>query len=336
MTVALLVGVDTPPLFLVLPVRAIVFCRDQAEDESNSRECETVDDDSEDKCCEHWGDRTTRQIANLTGDDAPNLHVSPLISLERHLCALHCSFPRTGATMQHQIIFLLTLTFVFMGFFCNTCSTSYPTRSSLASHYNRYHRHPIPDKAHVEEHFHPDLNGMHSLPSLSNQKLTLLQPSSLTPKAINAVPTISLTTLLLDPSIGAPSSLAQTSNSSSIHTRASSPQNHPSITFSTSLLLSVCSTEKQIRRAAFSAAMMSYWRPSTLSSLVRLRGPVSWCVTQARLTTTLHRGNDRSMSFTHGTSAKPTTQCLVIVTLLESSTRDRTSDGSKASVPTQI
>lgn len=64
----------------------------------------------------------------------------------------------------------LTYFLIFMGFFCNSCSTSFPTRSVLSSHYKRYHRNPIPDDPQVQERYHTKLNG--SFPFLKLPDLT--------------------------------------------------------------------------------------------------------------------------------------------------------------------
>ncbi|KAI0069218.1 hypothetical protein BV25DRAFT_1926438 [Artomyces pyxidatus] len=45
-----------------------------------------------------------------------------------------------------------------MAFYCNTCHMSFPTRSYLASHYNRYHRHPKPAHRPSKFRFHPRLD----------------------------------------------------------------------------------------------------------------------------------------------------------------------------------
>lgn len=59
---------------------------------------------------------------------------------------------------------LISCFLILMAISCNTCSITLPTRSALASHYHRHHRHPIPDRAHVREEFHPHLNGTSCLP----------------------------------------------------------------------------------------------------------------------------------------------------------------------------
>ncbi|KAI0043309.1 hypothetical protein FA95DRAFT_1498828 [Auriscalpium vulgare] len=44
-----------------------------------------------------------------------------------------------------------------MAFFCTSCHSSYPTRSYLASHFNRVHRHPKPPHSPSKYRYHPHL-----------------------------------------------------------------------------------------------------------------------------------------------------------------------------------
>lgn len=66
--------------------------------------------------------------------------------------------------MMRLFTIFLAYTLIFMGFFCNSCSKSFPTRSVLSSHYKRYHRNPIPDNPQVQERYHTKLNGSSCTP----------------------------------------------------------------------------------------------------------------------------------------------------------------------------